>query len=271
MPKLAVIQFPGSNCEYETARAARYAGFDVDIVRWTISRDDFHRYDAYILPGGFSYQDRIRSGAIAAKLPVIQYLQEADTLNKPIMGICNGCQILAEAGMIPNLAGEHKVEVALARNIKGQDPHGFVCDWTYVRFVRPEKSMFSSFIDSDMVFPIPINHGEGRFVVPDTVDLSQCTVALYTDASGISSDHYPITPNGSAQGIAGICNQKGNVFALMPHPERASLLKQIPLWIDSYWAYEKRRSLRLSEDFEGPCMPFFKAMKSAVLAGVSHV
>ncbi len=270
MPRLAVIQFPGSNCEYETARAAGYAGFDADIVRWTISEADFHQYDAYVLPGGFSYQDRIRSGAISAKLPVIQFLKEADNLGKPILGICNGCQILAEAGLIPNLGGTHQVEVALARNMRGDTPHGFVCDWTYIRFVRPENSLFSSFIDTDMVFPIPVNHGEGRFVIPPQVDLSQCTVAVYTDEFGTVSDKYPVTPNGSAQGIAGICNHKGNVFALMPHPERASLLRQIPLWIGSYWAEEKRRALKVPGDFEGPCLTLFKAMKSAVLMGAQH-
>ncbi len=270
MLRLAVIQFPGSNCEYETARSARYAGFEVDIVRWTISEAEFKRYDAYILPGGFSYQDRIRSGAISAKLSVIKFLQDADDQGKPIMGICNGCQILAESGLIPNLSGRHQVEVALARNMKGDHPHGFICDWTYIRFVHPQNSMFSSFIDSDMVFPIPVNHGEGRFVVPSQVDLSQCTVAVYTDEFGMASDQYPVTPNGSAQGIAGICNQRGNVFALMPHPERASLLRQIPLWLGSYWADEKRRSLKQNGDFEGPCLVMFKAMKAAILAGVQH-
>jgi phosphoribosylformylglycinamidine synthase I len=270
MPKLAVIQFPGSNCEYETARAARLAGFQADVVRWTISEADFHAYDAYILPGGFSYQDRIRSGAISAKLPVIRFLKEADELGKPIMGICNGCQILAEAGFIPNLAGTHQVEVALARNMRGSVPHGFVCDWTYIRFVLPEHSLFASFVTGDMVFPIPVNHGEGRFVVPDSVDLTGLTYAIYTDADGIASPDYPITPNGSQHGIAGMCNRRGNVFALMPHPERACQLKQIPLSIESEWADEKRKSLRLAESFEGPCLTLFKAMKSAVITGVSR-
>ncbi len=184
--RIAVIQFPGSNCEYETAEALQAQGMSVEIVRWTISEVEFHSFDGYVLPGGFSFQDRVRSGVISAKLEVVSFLDQANKEGKPILGICNGCQILAETGLVPDLAGETRIEMALAPNTKGEDPQGFMCDWMFVTPVNPEKNIFlSQFSDTD-VLPIPINHGEGHFVLSELVQaqLPELASLRYCDSRG---------------------------------------------------------------------------------------
>ena len=100
--RLAIIQFPGSNCEYETQLAANQYGFEADIFRWTETSRSLSEYDGYILPGGFSYQDRVRAGVMAAKLPLMDHVGRASEEGKPILGICNGCQILVESGLVPH-------------------------------------------------------------------------------------------------------------------------------------------------------------------------
>ena len=256
MARLAVIQFPGSNCEYETARAATKAGFDAQIVRWNFSSEALAKFDAYILPGGFSYQDRVRAGAISAKLPVVGVLAEAAHAGKPILGICNGCQILAEAGLIPDVSGEQEVSVALARNARDGKPLGFMCDWIFVKPQRPEKSLFMRYFSESDVLPIPINHGEGRFVLKPELKVEDHAAFVFCDANGIVSD--AANPNGSYLNLAGLSNQRGNVLAMMPHPERSAFSKQIPISIDSSWTSQK------FEDVDGPWMKLFVAMREAV-------
>jgi phosphoribosylformylglycinamidine synthase subunit PurQ / glutaminase len=227
---VAIIQFPGSNCEQETLRACLSVGIPAQIVRWNTPHDQLRNFSAYILPGGFSYQDRVRAGAIAAKLSVMQIIKEADALNKPILGICNGCQILAESGIMPNTDGTHSMEVALAPNQTVDGPVQFMCEWVTVKIENPESCIFTRSLPANTPIAIPMNHGEGRFMLSDkTLSAIQShTTMRYTSPDGSPAQGFPANPNGSTDNIAAISNKKGNVLATMPHPERATFLKQLP-------------------------------------------
>ena len=225
MKKIAIIQFPGSNCERETKAAFELSPHQVDIVRWNISNEEFDSYDAYILPGGFSYQDRVRAGAISAKLPIIEQLKKADEAGKAILGICNGCQILAEAGLVP---GKENLELALGKNSLSDREIGFICDWVYVKVHNKDQNIFTKALSDSAVIPIPVNHGEGRFIFKESFNRDAVSHLKYCNQNGDIIDEFPVNPNGSQENIAGIGNIKGNVFAMMPHPERAAFEKQIP-------------------------------------------
>lgn len=263
-PRVAVIQFPGSNCEYETARAATYYGFSSEIVRWNVAQDTLSGFDAYILPGGFSYQDRVRAGAISAKLEIVGFLSHAADHGVPILGICNGCQILAESGLVPDFSQQKRIEMALANNSRRGKTLGFNCDWVYVKIKNPRKSIFTRHFSTTDVLPIQVNHAEGRFVLsqPAKDQVSQLTAMVYCDAAG-NEGAFPITPNGSEGNFAGLCNTKGNVLAMMPHPERAAVLKQIPFWISGPWSKQKHTAFQAKNDAAGPWDKLFVAMREA--------
>lgn len=231
---IAIIQFPGSNCEKETLAACQLVGLDAQIVRWNTPADTLNSFAAYILPGGFSYQDRVRAGAIAAKLPVLDTIRKADAAGKPILGICNGCQILAESGIMPNTDGSTDMSVALAPNANEDGPLKFMCEWVTVSIERNQNCVFTRELPENTTIPIPINHGEGRFVFENNTAnaIAEHTIIRYTQKNGQPASStqmsFPENPNGSTQNIAGLSNKRGNVLAIMPHPERAVLAKQIP-------------------------------------------
>jgi phosphoribosylformylglycinamidine synthase subunit PurQ / glutaminase len=264
--RLLVIQFPGSNCEYETATAAAAAGFDVDIKKWTISEAEFMTYDGYILPGGFSFQDRVRAGVVSAKLDVVSFLEKVSNDEKPILGICNGCQILAETGLVPNIKDSREIEIALAPNTRDSRAQGFTCDWVYVKPVNPEKNIFLQRYEESDVIPIPINHGEGHFVLSDIAKqyVNQLSSLRFCTSEGIVDSSYPTNPNGTDANVAGLSNKNGNVFAIMPHPERAAFLKQVPLWINNEWSTLKRNNFLKGEDGEGPWAKMFLSMSDYI-------
>jgi phosphoribosylformylglycinamidine synthase len=164
--------------------------------------------DAVIVPGGFSYGDYLRSGAIAAHSAIMDAVRAFAAEGGPVLGICNGFQILCEAGLLPG---------ALARN----DSLRFECRQVYVR-VEGKPTPFTSAIPAGRVLRMPIAHGEGRYVCEDAAALARRgqVVFRYCDAAGGVSD--ASNPNGSQLGIAGVCSEVGNVVALMPHPERAA-------------------------------------------------
>jgi len=255
--KLAIIQFPGSNCEKETLAAALYYGFSAEIIRWNTAKENFNQFDAYILPGGFSYQDRIRAGVIASKLPIVSYLKEAAKEEKPILGICNGCQILAEAGFFPNLAGNYEIEVAMAPNKKDENTLvGFICDWVYVKINNPQKNIFTKYFSEQDILPIQINHGEGSFKLKENLQIEPLTTLKYCNEKGEIINDFPINPNGSMLNLAGISNKAGNILAMMPHPERACFAKQIPTWLNNSWS-NKEKSKLTNFHQEGPWSKIF--------------
>jgi len=221
--RIAVVLFPGTNCEGETARAVEHAGMTARIVRWN-ERIDPGAYNGYILPGGWSYEDRIRAGAIAAHDAVMSLVRDEVAAGKPVLGICNGAQILAEANLVPGSGTDARV--ALAPNA-----HGYRCAWVSMRLcVAPESTPFTGAFNPDDVVLLPVAHGEGRFETADE-DASwvdEHTVFQYCDEDGTPARDFPQNPNGSMRGIAGLRNQEGNVLALMPHPERASWRYQFP-------------------------------------------
>jgi len=243
-PRVALVQFPGSNCEWETKRAAEAAGLVCDVFRWNREAELLAEYDGYIIGGGFSYQDRIRSGVIATKEPIVRWLfDELTERGKPCLGICNGAQVLVEAGLVPGLR-PGCVEMALAPN--RHDPEhriaGFCCRWVYLKVAQsPERCLFTSEFGEDEVFPIPIAHGEGRFTTADPEVAEKLVegrqvVVQYCDRNGEVSDDPSVNPNGALLNAAGICNPAGNILAVMPHPERASFLRQVPFEIGGPWS-----------------------------------
>lgn len=206
--KFAVIRFPGSNCDQDCVLALNaLPGASADYV-WH-KDTSLGGADAVVVPGGFSYGDYLRCGAIARFSPIMQAVQKFASSGGTVLGICNGFQILCETGLLPG---------ALVRN-KGLH---FVCKHQLLR-VESTDSRFTSAAQKGQVLNIPIAHGEGCYFADDATlaDLraSDRILLRYCDAAGNTSDL--ANPNGSRDHIAGICNEGRNVFGLMPHPERA--------------------------------------------------
>jgi phosphoribosylformylglycinamidine synthase subunit PurQ / glutaminase len=208
MTRVAVVRFPGSNCDFDTLRAAERYGAETYFV-W--HRDvDLRGADIVILPGGFSYGDYLRSGAIARFSPVMQAVKQHAAGGGPVLGICNGFQILCEAHLLPG---------ALLRNAGLT----FVSKPVDVTVERTD-TVFTGDYETDSRLRLPVAHGEGRFVAaPDTLRTleSEGRVVLRYVAATERSPFQP-NPNGSANHIAGICNAEGNIVGIMPHPERAA-------------------------------------------------
>jgi phosphoribosylformylglycinamidine synthase I len=208
MLNVAVVRFPGSNCDFDTLRAAERVGANAYFV-W--HRDaDLKGADVVLLPGGFSYGDYLRSGAIARFSPVMQAVQRHAQAGGPVLGICNGFQILCEAHLLPG---------ALMRNAGLT----FVAKPVDV-IVERADTVFTSAYDAGARLRLPVAHGDGRFVAAEATlrELeAEGRVVLRYVAATEGSPFQP-NPNGSANHIAGICNAAGNVVGIMPHPERAA-------------------------------------------------
>jgi phosphoribosylformylglycinamidine synthase subunit PurQ / glutaminase len=268
-PRVALIQFPGSNCEWETKRAAEAAGLVCDVFRWNRDPELLAEYAGYIIGGGFSYQDRVRSGAIAAKEPIVKRVfEEVEGGGKPCVGICNGAQVLVEAGLVPGVSmGD--VEMALAPNL--HDPArriaGFCCRWVYLKHTS-ERCLLTSRMDAGQVWPVPIAHGEGRFTTRvegllETLRANDQIVFQYCDAEGNAEEAREVNPNGAMANIAGLCNPAGNVLAMMPHPERASFLRQVPGELGPGWAARKASAWGdgAAMSAAGPGLPVFESLR----------
>jgi len=232
MPKIAVILFPGTNCELEALRAIKRSGMQPQLVRWNDESVDYAGFDGFFIPGGFSYEDRGRSGIIASKNPLLNKVRDEAAKGKPVLGVCNGAQIVMEAGLIPGLDTKH-VEMALAWNKRvDKDGNilgtGFYNDWIYIKNAVPKGRSAFNYYDQDLVLKIPVAHGEGRFtsIDPEMADLlvkNEQTVFRYCDKNGEIKEEYPVNPNGAMLNLAGVCNPEGNVMSLMPHPERTQV------------------------------------------------
>ncbi len=264
--RAAVIQFPGVNCEEETAAAARAAGIEAGIFRWNMIPDLLDEALAVILPGGFSYQDRIRAGAVAAKDRIMDKLSELAAGGKPVLGICNGAQVLVESGFIPGIHWE-KIDLALAPNIMS-DREGYYCAWVYLKVENSSCRWMSGYGEGEVI-PIPVAHAEGRFVTEDPGIVEKMRendqiVLRYCDESGKIDDTFPVNPNGSIENAAGICNPAGNVLAMMPHPERASWLRQVPEDIGGIWGDRRVELLSHPQamEGEGPGLGFFSSLNA---------
>jgi phosphoribosylformylglycinamidine synthase subunit PurQ / glutaminase len=207
MTRVAVIRFPGSNCDFDTLRAVQVQGGDAFFV-WH-RETDLRGADIVILPGGFSYGDYLRSGAIARFSPIMQAVQRHAREGGPLLGICNGFQILCEAQLLPGAllrnAGLTFVSKPVDVTVEQTDT-AFTCDYEPGARLR-----------------LPVAHGEGRYVAsPDTLRLLEAEgrVVLRYVAATEGSPFQP-NPNGATNHIAGICNAAGNIVGIMPHPERA--------------------------------------------------
>ncbi len=226
---VAVLQLPGSNCEWETARAIDSAGGEAHVVRWNEPASSLAGFEAYVIPGGFSYQDRIRAGAVAARLPVLDVISRRASEGAPVLGICNGAQVLVEAGLVPGFRGG-ALEVVLAPNeMPGRD--GYYTRWVLLgEGPAASRCLFTRGLGG-RILPVPMAHGEGRFWTRDpevAIRLPSNVALTYRLPTGEMATAFPWNPNGSLASAAGITNEKGNVLALMPHPERAVLRGQIP-------------------------------------------
>lgn len=207
--KIAVIQFPGSNCDLDTLHVLNNVisnGIEAELIWHNHFKEA--QFDGVVLPGGFSFGDYLRSGIIAAHSPALDEARIMLKGGKPIIGICNGFQILAEAQFLPG---------ALLRN----DSLKFICKWVNIR-VENNKTAFTSKMNIGDVLAIPIAHGEGRYYTDNLKELEENNqiVFRYSTENGELTEQ--ANPNGSLESIAGVCNLEQNCLGLMPHPERAS-------------------------------------------------
>jgi phosphoribosylformylglycinamidine synthase subunit PurQ / glutaminase len=206
--KFGIVTFPGSNCDYDAYHAVTEILGEEAVYLWHKDHD-LQSSDVIILPGGFSYGDYLRAGAIARFSPIMTEVAAHAKAGAPVLGICNGFQIACEAGLLPG---------ALMRNAHLQ----FVGAQVHVR-VENADTLFTHLYEKGDVLQFPVAHGDGRYVAaPATLDELEAegrVIFRYADANGnISAD---ANPNGAERNIAGIINEGGNVLGLMPHPERA--------------------------------------------------
>lgn len=262
--RVAVLQFPGVNCESESVRALERVGLQAEIFRWTRTATELRAFDAFLLPGGWSYQDRVRAGALAAKDPLLDVLHELAHAGRPILGICNGAQVLVEAGLVP---GDGAISLGLARNRMSQRT-GYYTRWVHCR-VEASDCVFTRHLDPGTVLPLPIAHGEGRFtsarrgLVARLAANGQAPLR-YCDAAGADAVSFPDNPNGAEAGVAAICNAAGNVLAMMPHPERVLDLGAIARSVGGAWGRLRDQVLeQQSAEVHGdaPGLQIFEGLK----------
>lgn len=212
MPKVGVVVFPGSNCDQDVHHVLKNVlKIDVEYVWHT--KETVEKFDAIILPGGFAYGDRLRAGVIAAHSPIVREIRKLAERDFPVLGICNGFQILVESGLLPG---------ALLTNNSLQ----FVCKWTKLEVVN-NSTPFTNLFDTGDTINIPVAHGEGRYTLSNrsykTLQKSNQIIFKYRDEN----------PNGSVDHVAGVSNKVGNVVGIMPHPERASEDMLMPFGLKS--------------------------------------
>lgn len=226
--KIAIVQFPGSNCERETMLAVRRAGMEPIEFLWNESHTKLREMDGYVIVGGFSYEDRSRAGIIAALDPVMQEIKAQSELGKPVLGICNGAQILVEAGLVPGLKN-HQSGMVLSDNKRIADGKilgtGFYNSWVHIRSSGTNiNNAFTRHLSKETLLEVPIAHAEGRFIMPaallEEIVKEGLNVFQYCNEQGDIIDNFPVNPNGSMLNCAAVMNKAGNVMAMMPHPER---------------------------------------------------
>jgi len=238
---VCVLRVGGTNCDAETKRALEELGVHAEVahVNELVKRGRLLEHHALVFPGGFSYGDYVRAGAIWAKWILAKMGKELKVFvdeNRPILGICNGFQVLVEAGLLPGFERASPYpEASLATNV----PPGYNCRWIYLKHENNGKCVFTSKIPKGKVLRVPVAHSEGRFIFAKEKEKhllerlyeNDQLVFRYCKKNGeYTEGHYPANPNGSFHDIAGICNPEGTIFGLMPHPERAFYWWQQPDW-----------------------------------------
>jgi phosphoribosylformylglycinamidine synthase subunit PurQ / glutaminase len=217
--KIAVLVFPGTNSEDETVHLLRDCGGDAELVHWSRA-EKLGNFGAYVLCGGFAYEDRIRAGAVAAHDRMMDFVIAGAQNGKLVLGLCNGAQIVLEAGLVPGTGPIRRPTAAFTRNAPA--PH-FVCRHVYLKFaMNPMRCAITASLARETLVPAWVAHGEGRLAASDEhlreiVD-GELLAFVYAHADGTVDES--ATPNGSALGCAGLVNRGGNVLAIMPHPER---------------------------------------------------
>ncbi|MEM2369552.1 MAG: phosphoribosylformylglycinamidine synthase subunit PurQ [Candidatus Bathyarchaeia archaeon] len=240
--KVCIIRVGGTNCDIETKRAFDDLGVKASIYHineLTRRRTFILEHQILVFPGGFSYGDYVRAGAILAKIIMARIGAEIKAFvdeGKPMLGICNGFQVLIEAGLLPGLSGiSGHPEAALATNV----PTGYRCMWVYLRHENKGRCAFTGLIPKGEILRIPVAHAEGRFILPvekrekileSLIDNDQIVFRYCYESGDPADGKFPINPNGSFYDIAGICDPDGTIFGLMPHPERAYYGWQLPDW-----------------------------------------
>ena len=240
--KVIVLRTAGTNCDKETAFAFETAGAAAELVHineLSSGRKSLNSYQIMAIPGGFSYGDDIASGKILAnelKFKIGTDVRRFISEGKLVIGICNGFQILVKAGLLPNLSGDFKsIEATLTLN----DSAKFEDRWVYLKKSKIQtpksktKCVWTAGIDN--IIRLPVAHGEGKFIPKNNAILQRLKkegliVFEYVDDKGRRGAGYPCNPNGSIEGIAGICDPSGRIFGLMPHPERHISPYQSPEW-----------------------------------------
>jgi phosphoribosylformylglycinamidine synthase I len=205
-PRVAVLVFPGTNSEEETVDACLDAGMDARAILWSEPPNGLRDYEGYVIPGGFAYEDRVRAGAIAAKSPSVAVVREQAERGKLVLGLCNGAQVLAEVGLLG--------PVAIAHNL----PSGhFQCRIVDIELSAPaQRCAFTTGMAPGTTMKMAMAHGEGRFTAePVYFDKLERDGRIIFRFAGAA-------PNGAMHDAAGICNEQGNVLAIMPHPERVA-------------------------------------------------
>lgn len=245
-PKVLVLRAPGINRDGDAAIACELAGAAPERVHVNRIADGGVRLGDYamlVIPGGFSYGDHLGAGKLLA-VDLIHRLGEqlvafvAD--GRPVLGICNGFQVLVKAGILPgggyagraNAGAPDRRDPSSLLTLTENSSRRFECRWVHLRAVASSRCIFTR--DLERQFEVPVAHGEGRIAVRDHAALDEleangCIALRYVDAEG-GQAAYPANPNGSRGDIAGICNAQGNVLGLMPHPENAVLPQQHPRW-----------------------------------------
>ncbi len=239
---VCIMRVGGTNCDAETKSAFEDSGVKAEIVHLNkiIKEKSLLSYDALVFPGGFAYGDYVRAGAIWAKgilAKLERDLKEFIAQEKLVLGICNGFQVLVEAGLLPGFDGGSSKysQAALATN----EPIGYRCMWVHLKHVNSGRCLFTQKIPRDKMIRIPIAHAEGRFMFPKEeeekclrrlIENDQLVFRYCNEKGEYANGKYPANPNGAFYDIAGICNPEGTIFGLMPHPERAYYGWQLPDW-----------------------------------------
>lgn len=239
--KVCILRVGGTNCDAETKRAFEDLGAKADVVHLNdiVRNRNLLDYHMLVFPGGFSYGDYVRAGAILAKGVIAKLgnsLKQFVNEERPILGVCNGFQVLVESGLLPGFDKLSELpQAALATNV----PIGYRCMWIHLKHENKGKCIFTREVKKGAVLHVPIAHGEGRFMferreqdehLRRLLENDQLVLRYCTEEGDVAQGRFPANPNGSFDDIAGICDESGTILGLMPHPERAYFGWQKPDW-----------------------------------------